>query len=468
LDRIIVNLADKIKEQLDPNFSIKSFIEQKKGPLRMRYLKAHKQNLTSGFEAKKHGDIAAFIKNERYFEEKAPRMIMGRNPRFNLLYAQIIEPIEKAFFKLEQVANACDYKKCGEKFSKLVGHWFFENDMSKFEASQRFETLRLEYLIYALVLPEQAELIKQLFAVKMYKFGKTQSGIDFKFNYCRGSGDMDTSLGNGILNYISTAYFQAINFCPLGANCHIEHCVEGCFTGKFVLKGDDSYGSMPVGAGYTNTYRYFGFDAKLILRKNWWEVEFCSGHFVPTTDGGFYYVQKLRKILTSIETCINKDINDNGWAAHYYTSLGLMYSILYAGLPIYEDIGKYLCGSTSLGINKTLVEDHSYGTTEAFDNFTGTAKYTDNVMLDISMVNDMSLAELESIASFFRTRRPVYPADQYKRCNRKNKPLSVELDSIESEYATYCRSVDNMNKIQRANLKLLDSGAMKAWLKRLR
>jgi len=340
--------------------------------------------------------------------------------------------------------------------------------MSKFEASQRFETLRLEYLIYTLVLPEQADLIAKLFAVKMYKFGTTQSGIKFKFNYCRGSGDMDTSLGNGILNYISTAYFQAVNFCPQGALCNVNNCVAGCHTGKFVLKGDDSYGSMPVGAGYINTYRYFGFDAKLIIRKNWWDVEFCSGHFIPTSDGSYYYVQKLRKILTSLDTCINSDINDNGWAAHYYTSIGMMYRTLYKDLPVYQDIGDYLCGSTSFGINKTLVTTHSYGLNEAFENYESGSRFTDLVLLDISMVNDISIVELNNIIEFFRTRRPVYPVDQYRRCNRKNKPLSVDFDSLESEYTIYSDKVEHLNKVQQANLKLLTSGHMRAWAKRLR
>lgn len=462
-----MSLAGKIKEQIDPHFCIKSFFESKKGPLRARYLKAHNQNLKNGFDAAKHGDIAAFIKNERYFEEKAPRMIMGRNPRFNLLYAKIIDPIEKAFFKLDQVANACDYKKCGEKFSKLQGNWFFENDMSKFEASQRWETLRLEYLIYTLVLPEQADFIAKCFAVKMYKFGKTKNGVQFRFNYCRGSGDMDTSLGNGILNYISTAYFQAINFCPLGANCNLDNCVQGCHTGKFVLKGDDSYGSMPVGSGFTNTYEYFGFDAKLLIRKHWWEVEFCSGHFIPTADGSFYFVQKLRKLLTSIQTCINKDIIDNGWVAHYYTSLGLMYNVLYKQLPVYEDMAMFLTRSTNFGINKTLVENNSYGANEAFENYVGETMFTDNVLLDISMVNDISITELNTLMIYLRNGKPVYPADQYRRSNRRNKPLSVELNNIECEYTTYC-SFGKMNKTQRANLKLLTSSQLRSWARRLR
>jgi len=411
LDRIIVGLASKIKEAMSKqgDFSPAEFIESKKGKLRSRYMNAHKKNVQRGVSLKDISDIGAFVKNERYFEEKAPRMIMGRNPRFNLLYARFISPVEKAFFSLDQVANACDYSKCGKKFAELIGQWFFENDMSKYESSQRWFTLKLEYLVYALLFPDDLIELDALFAAKCAKFGRTTTGVKFDFNWCRGSGDMDTGLGNGILNYISTMYFQAINFCPLSSNCGLEKCsAVGCVSGKFVIKGDDSYGSMPVNGVFTNTYALFGFDAKLIVRQDPHDVEFCSGHFVRVK-GGWYYVQKLRKLLTSIETVINSDFIDRGWVAHYYRSLGMMYKVLYKGLPVYEHLADYLMTVVDYGLNFNLVRDNSYGVSEAFEHFESSAEADVNTYHDISMVNDMSYAELDALIRTFKAQRLVLP-----------------------------------------------------------
>jgi len=176
----------------------------------------------------------------------------------------------------------------------------------------------------------------------------------FSFMFCRGSGDMDTGLGNGVLNYISTMYFQIINQCD--RNCKFDSC--GCAFDKFVLKGDDSYGQLRVGLEPKNTYANFGFDAKLIIRTDPLLTEFCSGHFIRLANGDFYYVQKLRKLITGLQYCINDDVIRNGWLAHYYRSLGDMYAVLYKNIPVYEDVAKFLqTASSKLHVNVNLVTE---------------------------------------------------------------------------------------------------------------
>lgn len=427
----------------------------KKGRLRARYTNAYRKLLANGVNLKTCSDISAFVKLERYYEEgKSPRMIMGRNPMFNILYAQIVEPIERAFFKLPQVANACDYAKCGEKFSKLVGDWFMENDMSKFEGSQRWFTLRLEHLVYSKCTDADRKLLDILFSYKTIKKGHTTTGVGFDFVECRGSGDMDTSLGNGILNYIATMYFLIVNYCP---NCHISMCAEpGCKTTKFVVKGDDSYASIPRIAKYVNTYEYFGFDAKIVIRKSPEDVEFCSGHFIEIRPGVYFYVQKLQKLIESLTTCVNEDAIRNGWVGHYYKSLGLMYSVLYKNIPIYEDIGGFLNATNEFGLNVNLVE--SYNLLDAFCNLEYKSHDVDVSMakLSVSLVNRMDYAELDRISIWLRTHRLELPKHLNKRCNIKTAKLNdvavvdfnllnhqitaTRLDKVVRKYYNLCRS----------------------------
>jgi len=334
-------------------------------------------------------------------------MIMGRNLKFNIMYAQIVTPIEHAFFELPQVANACDYLECGEKFSKLTGGWFMENDFSKYESSQRKETLLWEYMLYSGVFPEKSELIDALFSAKLLKRGHTNDGTKFEFDYCRGSGDMDTSLGNGILNYIATQYFLVKNYCP---GCKLGGCQKpGCCSYKFVLKGDDSYAGIPKTGVYENTYDYFGFDAKIIIKTTPEEVEFCSGRFVEYQPTKWMYVQKLQKLLDSLRTCINEAVVKNGWVAHYYYSLGMMYKKLYRGLPIYEDIADLLLTTNSpAGLNINLVQ--SWNLLSSFRSATDhDIACSENVLLNIAMANDMTIPEIMAIRDHCRTSFISFP-----------------------------------------------------------
>lgn len=405
--------------------------------MRRRYGAAYKELLRDGVDLDKISNIAAFVKLERYFEEgKSPRMIMGRDPRFNILYAQIIEPIEQAFFMLPQVANACDNVSCGRKFEDLVGQWFMENDMSKFEGSQRLFTLRLEYMVYSLVYPEQQDLIDILFAYKIRKRGRTNTGVSFEFYECRGSGDMDTSLGNGILNFIATQYFLIHNYCR---NCDFESCTNPqCKTFKFVVKGDDSYASIPRQEKYENTYSWFGFDAKIVIRKNPEDVEFCSGHFLEYAPGKYVYVQKLRKLIQSLTTCVNQDAIRNGWVQHYYASLGKMYSVLYAGIPIYSDIARLLCRMGGKhGVNVNLVQ--SYNLIQSFQaEHEGLSSPLDLPLtyVSLSMINKMDFGELSTIKAWCERTNIVFAPEYQKRCNLKNKDFgscSIDFDLLNSQ-----------------------------------
>lgn len=427
------DLAERIRSKLEP-FDGSSFLERKKGRLRRRYITAYQRLCREGLDLDRDSDIAAFVKLERYYEDgKSPRMIMGRNPKFNVLYAQIIEPIEKAFFSLPQVANACDNFSCGKKFENLLGGWFMENDMSKFEGSQRYEALRLEHMVYSLVFPESRDLLDVLFAYKIRKKGHTNTGVNFEFVECRGSGDMDTSLGNGILNYIATQYFLVKNYCQ---HCELASCtVAGCRSYKFVVKGDDSYASIPrFRDDYDNTYSLFGFDAKIVIRKQPEDVEFCSGHFLEYMPGKYIYVQKLQKLIESLTTCINADAIRCGWVKHYYASLGKMYKVLYAGVPVYEDVADFLIrAGGSLGVNTSLI--NSYNLLDMYEHHDGN-KLADVqsalIWVSLSMINKMDFAELEHIRRWFSSNELTFSDAYSKRCNLKT-PKLVEIPRVDFE-----------------------------------
>jgi hypothetical protein len=433
INRIINDLVARVRQKIQP-FDVNAFMLKKKGRLRKRYLRAYLEILKDGFDLKKHSNIAAFVKLERYFKlGKAPRMILGRNPKFNILYASIIDPIEKAFFELEQVANACDHVGCGAKFEKLIGDWFMENDMTAFEGSQREFILKLEHRFYTKCMEEfklddaTARKMSLLFAAKIFK-DCTSNGVHFKFRNGRGSGDNDTSLGNGFCNYLATQYFMIKNYCPC---CKLSRCVEvGCKSYKFVLKGDDSYASIPKVTNYINTYKLFGFDAKIEIRKTPQEVEFCSGNFVEYLPGKYIYAQKLVKLLESLTTCLNPDAIRLGSVGQYYRSLGLMYKKLYQGIPVYDEISDFLLKSSTHGLNINLVS--SYNLLQNFSHSKEHNLHIDkpHAIVSIAMNNKMSITELNSIAQWCNSTRLKLPPHLDKRCNIKT-PKHEELPHID-------------------------------------
>lgn len=427
LERIVNDLVDDICVHFKPEFNFKEYVMAKPGAVRKRFLKAYSamskgdRNLTS------NSRITAFVKNERYFKEgKAPRMIMGRDPKFNIVYSRFIARLEDAFFKLDQVCNSCNFQSCGKKFSDVLSQCSsgFENDMESFEGSQQEFILALEYFVYNKVFermcPTETDDLLTVFACKCDKFSMTCLGCVAKFIYCRGSGDLDTGLGNGIINYITTRYYMCVNFCDV--NCKLSKCE--CLNKCFRLKGDDSYGASPKKESI-NTYLYFGLKAKLIYRADLRDVEFCSGHFIRMSNGSWIYVQKLRKLLTSVSTCINPEIISNGWLGHYIKSLGMMYNVLYDGVPIYQDFAKMLMTvNVKHGINTNLIEGVSYGAWEAFKHSGNTEKVAccPETLLDIAEHNEMPFAQLEALRTVFQGSNIILPAHFLKRCNKRNKP----------------------------------------------
>jgi hypothetical protein len=347
---------------------------------------------------------------------------MGRNPKFNVLWAQIISPIEEAFFKLDEVANGKDHHAMGQQFVDMLLNdcsAFGTGDFSKFESSIRSEMLAVEYYVYKLVIEKMAPhlkpLLDKLFALTTDNQASTSVGVALKFLFCRVSGDLTTSLGNGIINLITTQYNQIMNTCD-SENCKFDRCDNPlCRTKNVIVKGDDSVFGMNVGQRLENHYQFFGFDAKLQCFDNAEEVEFCSGNFIRVNPTQYVYAQKLQKLLESLTTCINQDAIDNGWVAQYYKSLGMMYKIVYRGIPVYEQIGDFLLKTnTEHGLNLSLVT--SYNLLDAF-----CAEHNDiaidynTATLSISLVNKMDYGELQRIIDWCNSSALKFPAEMCKR-----------------------------------------------------
>jgi len=452
VDRIIDRVACRVAESYIP-FDHEGYLSRKTGRVRQRYINAHNKILKEGFNLMRDSTIKAFVKLERYFElGKSPRMILGRDPKFNVFYSQLIEPIEQAFFKLPEVANGKDHHAVGEQFSNFNCEEFDENDMSKFESSQRWETLSIEYAFYLAVLTklgftELIPILELAFACCLVNKCVTSVGVVFSFLLCRVSGDLTTSLGNGIINMITSAYHQCMNTCN-PRTCKFDVCENPkCRVKDILLKGDDSVLGKNAGQKTVNFYGCFGLDAKIVPRKCADEVEFCSGRFVEVSAGHYVYVQKVQKLVESLTTCINEDAVRRGWVGHYYKSLGLMYKVVYRGIPLYEDIADFLISTNDYGLNVNLIQ--SYNLLDAFNSEHKEVKIDQSMAkLGVAIANDMDGAEIDHLINYFRTHTLQLPDCFNKRCRVKSAKACdvprVDFELINSQLSS--RDFDKEHK----------------------
>lgn len=429
----VTKYCDELIELLLPhmdtyNNSVHSFVMEKKGKLRQRYLSAMHALKKDGFDFKRDSGIKMFIKNERYNEVKPPRAIMGRDPKFNILYSMFTTSIEHALMNLPQICKGKNFLGRGRLFQQIMSKKYVEIDYSKFEGSQRAKLLVwIEKYILNKLYPGN-NLVNELFCAKMYKDGSTCNGVKFSFFGTRGSGDMDTGLFNTILNWIACRYYEDVN--NTGGK------------GRFIVDGDDGViGVNNLLATNINTAIQFGFDAKIILRDDYHDVEFCSSKFIEIDHGVFYQVQNMKKLLNNVQYVINSEFYE--CLPTYYGSLGFMYKQLYKNIPVYYEFAKYLSSCYDGYVSTVMCEKFSYIANEAFK--ANNHEFRVNPALckaEISIAFGLDHGKIDELQDWFSNHKLVFPQEVSKKfnCRSRTKYADISLSDCNNIEAIFVNS----------------------------
>jgi hypothetical protein len=182
------------------------------GRLRKRYLAAL-DSLREDPVSSRDAKIRAFLKAEKFnplAKASKPRMIMARDPRFNLELAAYLKPIEAWLWRRWKVGFG------GVSRSRVVGKGLdgpgraaliarkmeevgecvvFEVDGKAFEAHVTEELLTLEHSVYMTAFPRDSHL-RWLLSCQRRLSGRTAGGIRYSRRGGRASGDYNTGLGN--------------------------------------------------------------------------------------------------------------------------------------------------------------------------------------------------------------------------------------------------------------------------------
>lgn len=207
---------------------------------------------------------------------KAPRMIQARDISFNIEYGRFIKPLEQLLTKNHKYRynfGKGNYDEIAKRIKLLKSryNYYTELDHTSFDAHVTVEMLKLTHVFYRACYYHNGEL-RRLSMKTLNNSCKTRWGEKYKVKGTRMSGDVDTSLGNSLINY-------AI----------LKECLSRLkIDGDVIVNGDDSilFTNQAIGGGFSELLKKFNMESKISKTStNIHKIEFCRTKYVIRSDG---------------------------------------------------------------------------------------------------------------------------------------------------------------------------------------
>lgn len=286
--------------------------------------------------------ISAFIKAEKIFELKDPRLIQARSVRYNLALGEYLKPIEHHLYNIKGVGRlskylppsrviakgcnmerrACLLKKKMQRFAHPV---VLSLDASRFDAHVN-EMLEVEHLIYKRYW--NSPRLQKLLDWQCYNKGRTSGGIRYSCRYGRMSGDMNTALGNCLISVIVLAnIMRRVHLRPT----HWDMLCDGDDTLLIVDK--TSYSKL---SNITELYLEHGFVVKLEnVTDNFNKVRFCQSYPIDTVMGPKMVADPTRLMSRALVGV--KHWAEDSYVPKYLSLIGYCELALNMGVPVLQD-----------------------------------------------------------------------------------------------------------------------------------
>lgn len=302
-----------------------------------------KQQLIDAFESlqtrplcKKDYDVKAFIKEESYNEVKCPRGIYSRTDRFKVYVGPLIAKIQKivfshpAFIKTVPVQERSNYIE--NLFADAIGS-YYSGDYTAYESHfTRAYYEAIEFVAYDYLVGQNPIAIAIL---SVFKHAVSRinhiifTRLTVNVEATRMSGEMNTSLGNGLVNLIIISFI-----------CNVIH---GCSV-ILIVEGDDSLFCTTANVTSSDFLRC-GLTCKLEKHDQIHTASFC----------GLIYHPLDRNIITDpIKVILKTPYLPRKWCAssnavHMQLLKAKAMSILwqYPGCPILVSYAKWILRNTA-------------------------------------------------------------------------------------------------------------------------
>lgn len=334
--------TDGLKSFRISPWTMEQVVDSYTGSQHTRYLNAMNSIRTTPL-SKRDARVSTFVKAEKInFSAKpdpAPRVIQPRDPRFNVVFAKYIKPLEpllyKALGKLYKypaVAKGFNAVETGEIVAKKWA--LFRDpvcvglDASRFDQHVSVEALKFTHTIYRRFIKNREfnNLLQMMYT--NHGVGTAKDGrIKYTVRGCRMSGDMDTALGNCLLMVLMTR----------------DLCLKLSIPHELFNNGDDCIVIFDrehlhrFNSAVKGYFAQLGFSMKVENPVYTLErIEFCQTQ--PVFDGSKWrMVRLISSISKDCATVINWEQLSGWWAAVGQSGLAVL-----SGMPVYTSFYKWL------------------------------------------------------------------------------------------------------------------------------
>lgn len=200
-------------------------------------------------------------------------MIQARHLTFNIKYGRFIKALERNLKFDDHLGKGTNLQIAAkiDRFKRKYTH-YTEVDHTEFDAHVTTEMLKLTHVFYQSCFHHNKEL-RHLSKKTLVNKCRTRDGIKYKVEGTRMSGDVDTSLGNSLINYaILRAGLQALGI-----------------QGDAIVNGDDSilFTNQPVPVDQFEAIMLkFNMHSKVQpSQTNIHKVEFCRNKLIYNNQG---------------------------------------------------------------------------------------------------------------------------------------------------------------------------------------
>lgn len=309
--------------------------------------------------------VNVFVKKQWWDKYKHLRWIMPRSDEYKIQFGPVISVVEHiiyairmgdlpVFIKLVPVAQRPEAIEALRKLGSL----FAATDHSRFEAHINAEVQNaVEFTVYEFLCRRNAYAREMIHRLKVLQTGEQRilgPGFALTIGARRMSGDVTTSIGNGLTNLLIFLYAMQVK------GIHARGYVEGD-DGIFALSAESNF-TVPD----PDYFAQFGMELKIEVVDEVNLASFCGNVYDPTS---------LRNVTDPIQKIlrIGWTLHDNYFGARQSKLLGLQraaalsLAVGYEGCPILCEYARFLLRATRGALPRFGEGRHKYTWEEIFE-----------------------------------------------------------------------------------------------------
>jgi hypothetical protein len=323
--------------------------------------------------------VSSHIKYESYMNPKYPRTINSRSDFFKTKFGPACAEVGRRFFNLPWLIKKLSQSEKIDRLERLFDNCYlkaFNNDFTAYEGMFKKHMMIIELFFYAFCLqniPEFVELWTELKSLK--------TGVNFvRFTWFwvkilakRYSGEMDTSLANGLMNVLMMNYM-------LFRSGHEEEFYTVHHPPQ--IEGDDCIGVFmyPLDVG---VLKRLGAVVKLVVFDSFREASFCG--ILVSDDSRSIIRDPIHAVLDFGYTHYKyKHANDRK-LLKLLRAKSLSFLVMYPGCPIVRELALYGLRVTSNVSNRHALATALRGTSDSYKraHWISLIEICDNLFADV-------------------------------------------------------------------------------------